>query len=675
MSTLATQSETASPLAKSARAITWRSLLLGTLASVVICTVTPFNDLVLSDTSMAAGFLPLAIVLTEFFLVVILNAPLAKWKPQWALSTPEMAVIVLMGLIASSLPNWGMARFFVPMPVSPFRIGSGDEQFWKAFVSMDLPGWLFPVPNVAEGRSNSIATWFYSGVPEGESIPWSAWVRPLLVWGVFAAGMIASLAALSRLLIKQWAVNERLPFPLVQVQASLIESPPAGRGFNSTFAAPLFWIGLAGVFLVLMLSCLNAYFPKNVPSIPLRYDLSGVLSEEPFFFLRTKLKKAAVSFAIVGLTFFVRSRVAFSLWATYFIINLVDVQQGMMRREMTGNAWADQHFGAAIAFAIGIAWVGRAYWIRVIKSAFGFASSEGTRVAFWVFVAGLVAMVGWLNVVGVRLQVGTAIVGFILLSHLIVARVVAETGLPLYRSSVMTSQLFSLMPSTWFALKEIFFSSVFTILGPITSRDSITTFGMQGLAICKTTGAETETRKSWLGAAMALALVVGFICAVTTTLYCQYSYPTPATPEMVPQRNFTGSDYFPRRDIGNPTAQFARSGFAPKQHDPYLHMGIGFSVTTLLEVASLRWASWPFLPVGYVAQYGAFLENAWFSVFIGWIAQVLVVRLGGASLFQKMRPFFIGIIFGEGLAAGLWLLANAIVVFSGGESQTVRFLF
>ena len=54
--------------------------------------------------------------------------------------------------------------------------------------------------------------------------------------------------------------------------------------------------------------------------------------------------------------------------------------------------------------------------------------------------------------------------------------------------------------------------------------------------------------------------------------------------------------------------------------------------------------------------------------------RLMVVRLGGSSLFQRARPFFIGIIFGEGLAAGFWLLVNAIVVMNGGESQSVKFL-
>ena len=104
-------------------------------------------------------------------------------------------------------------------------------------------------------------------------------------------------------------------------------------------------------------------------------------------------------------------------------------------------------------------------------------------------------------------------------------------------------------------------------------------------------------------------------------------------------------------------------------------MGIGFGTTVLLEIAALRYASWPLLPVGYIAGgHGAFVENAWFSIFIGWCAQVLIVRFGGASLFQKARPFFVGIIFGECLAAGIWLIANAIIVFNGGEGQAVKFL-
>ena len=49
-------------------------------------------------------------------------------------------------------------------------------------------------------------------------------------------------------------------------------------------------------------------------------------------------------------------------------------------------------------------------------------------------------------------------------------------------------------------------------------------------------------------------------------------------------------------------------------------------------MAALRWASWPLLPVGVVTAFGNPIGNAWFSIFVGWLAKVLIVRFGGARL-------------------------------------------
>jgi hypothetical protein len=43
-------------------------------------------------------------------------------------------------------------------------------------------------------------------------------------------------------------------------------------------------------------------------------------------------------------------------------------------------------------------------------------------------------------------------------------------------------------------------------------------------------------------------------------------------------------------------------------------------------------------------------------------------------LFTRAKPLFIGIIFGECLAAGVWLIVNAILVMNGYESRTITFL-
>jgi hypothetical protein len=603
--------------------------------------------------------------------IVGINGPLHRWFPRRALASGELAVILLMTLVACSLPNWGLVRLLIPMPIAPFHVGARDSTFWQTFQAMHLPTWLFPISDIPNGRSNTVAMWFYNRVPEGEKIPYTAWIWPLIGWGVFVVGMLATLGSIARLVLDQWVVNERLPFPLVQVQASLLEEPEPGFCFNAMFRSPLLWIALGGVMLIDLLLCLNSYSPKHFPMIPLKYDLTGIFSEEPFTFLRLRLKKSSLSFIVLGVTFFIRSRAAFSLWATFLILNLVDMQQGMRQSEMPMGAWQDQHLGACIAFLCGILWIGRHHWLAVLKSAVGLGSQREHAFTFWVAIAGIATMIGWLIFVGVQPWMAGTIVLLIVASHLIVARVVAETGLPFYRTGLATSQVYTNLPIKWFNTRDIYFASVFNILGPYGTRESLTTFTTTGLAICKKLTVAPIKRLGWV---MTLSIALGLLAATFTTLYCQYSYTTPASQEVTPARNYLGAELFPTRDMASWVDQFSRGRFAPKQYSPTLHVAIGFGVTVLLEVASLRWASWPFLPVGYVASYGSNVENAWFSIFIGWLCQVLIVRFGGSSLFQKAKPFFIGLIFGEALAAGIWLIVNAIVVANGGVPQSVKFL-
>ena len=658
-------------------AITPRSLLIGTLAVVAICGLTPYNDFVLPDTSLSAVFLPLGLVLLQFLLIVGINAPLHRFAPTAALTTPELAVVSLMMLIASALPNWGLMRFLVPTPVAYFFLGSYDAAFWQAFSALQLPAWLFPVDPGADGRASPIVTWFFNSVPDGQKIPWAAWARPAAVWGVFAAAMLATLVAMARMVLAQWMSNERLPFPLVQVQMALIEAPEHGRALNPLFRSRLLWIGLCAVLSIHGLSILDTYFPRHFERIPLGYDLTGLLGSaptpgQPLSYMDSKIKKATLSFIVIGVTFFIRSRVAFSLWGIFLLTSAVSVQQAAVGRDLPSAAWADQHLGACVAFALGIFWIGRHHWASVLRRAFWIEREATDRWAFWVAVGGIGVMTAWLLAVGVQAWVALLVVAFILLAHLVVARVVAETGLPFYRTSLAAGQIMTNLSPAAFSGRDVFFANVFTVLGPVTTRDGLTTFATTGLGTARQAGA--DDRRFALGAVIVWTLVIGCVVSAASTLYCHYSYPTPLVRETVPAGNNFGAVYIPKRDVGDPLVSFSQGRFSPKQHNSLAHMAIGFVVMVLLEFASLRWSAWPLLPVGYVTSYGAFIGNAWFSVFVGWIAKVLIVRFGGASLYQQARPLFVGIIFGEALAAGGWLVVNAAVVLGGGESQAVRFL-
>jgi len=59
----------------------------------------------------------------------------------------------------------------------------------------------------------------------------------------------------------------------------------------------------------------------------------------------------------------------------------------------------------------------------------------------------------------------------------------------------------------------------------------------------------------------------------------------------------------------------------------------------------------------------------WFSVCIGWWIKFLLLRYGGGPVFKRARPFFIGLIVGEVLAAGLWMYLGLLT--DGAVSFTV----
>src|SRR5207247_1749349 len=109
---------------------------------------------------------------------------------------------------------------------------------------------------------------------------------------------------------------ERLPFPLAGVYQSLIEPPPEGRMLNPLLRSRAFWLAAGGVFVIHALNALALYQPKYFPRVPLAYDLGSLLSTPPwsFMFPEAEARRSQIYFAVIGLTFFVQSKVAFSMW-------------------------------------------------------------------------------------------------------------------------------------------------------------------------------------------------------------------------------------------------------------------------------------------------------------------------------------------------------------------------
>ncbi|HEX8324283.1 MAG TPA: DUF6785 family protein, partial [Tepidisphaeraceae bacterium] len=444
------------------RLITWRSIGLGLLLAFTIALVTPYNDYVVNNSFVVGSYFPPVVTLGLFAFVLLVNGPLHRYAPRLALSPGELAIALAMGLIACSIPSQGLFRQLIPLPVAPFHFLDRAD-YHELFKSMRLSPWLWATDDYENGARARVVTAFYARLLPGEPLPWSSWVRPLLTWGVFAAMFLLALVSLACLLRFQWTVNERLAFPIAQLQGMLIAPPRAGRAFNDLFSSRGFWTATLFVVVVQSSAVLRLYFPAIVPPIPFGYDLTLILAEEPWVRLQPWLKANTIFFTLLGVSYFTATRVSFSLWGTAVGLALLRWMIDPTAAYLPDAALADQQLGGGFVFLGGVLWIGRHHWAVIVRAMAGRGRAGDPQAAFvpyriagTAFVVGVVGMFVWLIVFGCSAWLAAAIVLMILMAHVLTARVVAETGLAFLRIAVPFDTLLRAAPPSLLTPRDAF---------------------------------------------------------------------------------------------------------------------------------------------------------------------------------------------------------------------------
>jgi hypothetical protein len=149
---------------------------------------------------------------------------------------------------------------------------------------------------------------------------------------------------------------------------------------------------------------------------------------------------------------------------------------------------------------------------------------------------------------------------------------------------------------------------------------------------------------------------LGYFISLGSTLWTEYHYAwTQDISAKLPINDWGVEN--PNGAIVGSTLQYNRQNF-PQPHSSALHITIGFIVTSALSFLRLRFTAFPLHPIGYLMLDTYPGDHLWFSFFWGWLAKVLIVRFTGPRGYVAARPFFIGLIVGESLAAGFWLIAS-----------------
>lgn len=663
------------------RAITLRSITLGLLIAVGIVCITPFNDYVVNNSFLVGSYFPPVVALAMLAIVLLINGPLHKWFPRAALSSGELSIVILIVLVSCSIPSQGLMRQLIPAMVAPLYQASQDPKYSQLLEKMQIPIWTMAGGSYQAG-SEPVVSRFYSRLQEGESIPWTLWMKPLAGWGIFVICFMTALVSLACIVRYQWAVNERLAFPIAQLQTMLIAPPRPGRALNDVFSSYSFWIAALIVIVIQSSLVLNTYFPQSIPAIPFGYDLRDILTDPPWGYLPYWLKGGTIFFTLLGLTYFIPTRVSFSIWCIPVIVAILQWPLNAFGDQtLSAPAMADQQLGAAFAFLGGILWIGRHHWSVVWRSLIGKRRSHDAegfflryRVASLLLIGSVIGMVIWFIILGASWWLACAIVLMILMAHLITARFVAETGMAYIRMPVNFDQILTNLPPQILTPRGAYAYGIGHYGFMQAARESTLTFTLHGLQTVDEAGVNSQEKRRAPSLIFG-TLFVAFIACAMASIWCYYNYAIPL--DDLDQRgvlNVYGTIFWPRQWMVDFPTSVSEGSFPAKAHNSWAHIATGIIVTLVLQTLTWRFSGWPLLPVGYLLCTYFYITNAAFSIFLGWLAKSLILRFGGASLFNNLKPLFIGLIFGEALSTGLWLLITMILATNGYEFRVVRFL-
>lgn len=655
------------------------ALVIGLIGSAFIWVVTPYVNFLIDTGLISDSFLPVSSVFFVLVLLLVVNPMLRligwlvfRRGRLLALDRRQLALVFSIVLMAAVVTSYGLLRHL------PYSIAFNNTSIntspalVESMEKIEVPESLFP-DELGYGKEAPASNYFLRRLPPGEEIPWQKWVGPLFSWGGMALFSMTMMVGLAMIVLPQWRRNERLAFPLLGLQQRLLEPPEEGRLLGGLFRKRSFWVSAGIVVLLYCLQGANVYMPNRVPAIPLKWDLSSLFTEGALYDVKEliSIKKSQIVFMIVGVTFFMPTRIGFSI----VFFHLLYVAYAAVGRTYfppyNEGTMGDQHTGALVALAIGVLWLGRSQWARVFKGMFRRARSDEDsyhRAAGWTFVIGFAGAAGWLIWVGVQPVMAVAFVAIGFMVSLVIARMVAETGIPFMSTECLyVHHLIKMAPASWLTGPTLFFAMVPTLFFNDGSRISAAGLGTHALGMDEKANPRRRARLAWI---LIGVMMIGVAVCGAVHLYMNYTEDVSYT-GMAPLNR---SGQWRLSDAVGLADQHAKlmkdpkkDSFEQPEYSRPAHMAGGAVLAGLLMWACLLWPGWPLHPIGMLMGGGYLPSLGWPSILLGLVLKVSILHFGGARLYRKAAPFFMGLIVGQLIAAAIWAIIPSVLAATGGE--------
>ena len=625
-----------------------RGLLTGVILSIAIGVIAPYG---IVFNYYWIGFNPSSPGALFFFFVLtfVVNAIVAVLARNFQLSKADLVMIYCMLLMAVTVPTWGLMFFLIGTLVYPFYYATPENNYVELFHDF-IPSWMVP-------QDFQAIKDYYEGLPQGAAIPWGVWVEPMGWWLALIVAMSLMLICMSAILHRQWSVHERLTYPMVQLPQNMIEKEE-GASIAPFFKDGVMWLGFFVPFTLLSLNALNHYWPI-VP----QYNPSGRFS----LFNQTLHLPIALNLAWVGFFYLVNLEITFSIWFFYV---LSKVQEGVFStlgiastERLSAYEYSQpadlthQASGAVIVLVLYGLWGARTHLKEVMQKLWdpdgGVDDSEELlryRTALWLFFGSLLFVAVWLWRSGVPIVVLPVLLVVSLIFFILVARVVAASGVATARSPIVPAYfVISSMGTSILGAKGLVALN-FTFIWQGESRTSPMVAAANGLKLAEMIPG-SKTRLFW---GLVLALVCSLLGAAYMTLKLAYTYGA-INLSLLDWAGAHGWPYIGPTMTDMPDANMRG----------WFFKGVGAVTEGFLMWAQHRWHWWPFHPIGFAVAVGWLTSQIWFSALICWILKGSIVRFGGVHLFQRLKPFFLGLILGEVAVSGVWGIIYVITAEKG----------
>ena len=637
----------------------------------------PLNNLWVVDTGITGhgtNFTRVSLFMNVIFVTFalsLINLPLKRYVPKFALTTGDMALIYAMLCVSSAIAGHDIIQRMFPIIGYAFHFAT-PENDWQALFHRYVPRWLV----VAD---KSVLVGYYKDrEPIYENTLYIAeyvrtWVGPCLAWSTVIFAALACMLCINIVVRKQWSESERLAYPLAHIPLQIINNGPR------LFATRLLWVGFGVTVVFNLINGLHFLFPA-VPGIFYGgFDMGRYFTAKPWNALG-QLPIRFHPFAI-GLAFFMPLDLAFSCWFFYWFWRIEQVAGvALFSSGMLGGlagygdsvagfpyVWA-QSVGACAAILFMTLWVLRFTGKDMLYSILrrpridghsGLTGSGSERIAsetpgnrtemrqYRRAILGIIAsmsyLVGFCYMAGMSVWVAAAFFTILFAISTVVTRIRAEAGYPMHDFVFRPDEIMvaGLGTRAIGARNLTLFSYLHFLVYAQRSNPQ-----PQQLEAFRLADRMNLRMDKMLIAGLLVAAAAGSIAACWAYLHTAYRYPVltfhPSEPVYTRLKNWL---------------------IYPKEVDlnSLVFMGVGFGVGLWFTVMRRLFLWWPLHPAGYVIGGTWSLNLLWFSIFISWAVKLIVLRFGGRKQHQQVGTFFIGLVLGEFVTASFWGIVGTIM--------------